>query len=59
MRIMTETPTLQRRIQELTEETRSLTCQLKAARDNTRFADRRIAALKVQLMDATGVIRDR
>lgn len=52
---MTEHAVLTRRAKELAEENRSLTDRLAAARDNVRFADRRIADLEAQLLDEQAV----
>ncbi|MGA4864258.1 DUF6262 family protein [Streptomyces lavendulocolor] len=50
-RIITENGKLKRRVRELTAEGKSLAGKLSAARDNVRFADKRIADLEVQLVD--------
>lgn len=53
VRITTENSGLKRRVRELTGENRSLDSRLTAARDNGRFADRRIADLEVRLAEET------
>jgi len=50
-RIITDNGNLKRQVRELTAESRSLTGKLSAARDNIRFADKRIADLEVQLAE--------
>lgn len=55
VRIMTAHAVLTRRVDELAAENRSLTDRPTAARDNVRFADRRIAALETQILDEIGV----
>ncbi|QJT07190.1 hypothetical protein G9272_33800 [Streptomyces asoensis] len=52
-RIITENGNLKRRVRELTAESKSLTGKLSAARDNVRFADKRIADLEAQLVSAS------
>ncbi|WP_405750160.1 DUF6262 family protein [Streptomyces sp. NBC_00012] len=52
-RIITDNGNLKRRIRELTAEGKSLTGKLSAARENVRFADKRIADLEVQLTERT------
>ncbi|AQU66302.1 DUF6262 family protein [Streptomyces niveus] len=52
-RIITDNGNLKRRIRELTAEGKSLTGNLSAARENVRFADKRIADLEVQLIERT------
>jgi len=48
-RIATQNTALKRQIQELSQENRSLQEKLRAARDNSRFADRRVAQLEAEL----------
>lgn len=50
-RIITDNGNLKRRVHELTADGKSLTGKLAAARDNIRFADKRIADLEVQLCE--------
>ncbi|MBX7546931.1 hypothetical protein K1Y78_02635 [Streptomyces sp. tea 10] len=50
-RIITENGSLKRRVRELSTESKSLAGKLSAARDNVRFADKRIADLEVQLTE--------
>ncbi|MGW1974207.1 DUF6262 family protein [Streptomyces sp. NPDC001889] len=50
-RIITDNGNLKRRVRELTAESKSLTGKLSAARDNVRFADKRIADLEVELAE--------
>ncbi|CAM5654319.1 hypothetical protein STENM36S_08330 [Streptomyces tendae] len=52
-RVITENTTLKRRVQELTRECRSLDGRLKAARENNRFLDSRVADLEAQVAEAT------
>ncbi|MGW0631980.1 hypothetical protein [Streptomyces sp. NPDC002758] len=52
-RIITDNGNLKRRVRELTTEGKSLTGKLSAARDNVRFADKRIADLEAQLVSVT------
>ncbi|MFE6052857.1 DUF6262 family protein [Kitasatospora sp. NPDC056446] len=59
IRIMTEHAGLTRKVQELSGEMRSLQERLAAARDNSRFADRRISELEAELIEAKGVVRQR
>ncbi|MFD3762006.1 hypothetical protein [Streptomyces sp. NPDC058622] len=59
VRIMTEHAALTRTVQGLNSEKRSLEARLNAARDNSRFADRRISELEVELNEAKGVVRQR
>ncbi|MFG3479108.1 DUF6262 family protein [Streptomyces sp. NPDC047980] len=49
-RIITDNGNLKRQVRELTAEGKSLTGKLSAARDNVRFADKRIADLEAQLV---------
>ncbi|MFF1267156.1 DUF6262 family protein [Streptomyces anulatus] len=51
--LTTENTTLKRRVQQLTGEHRSLQERLEGARSNLRFADKRIAALEVDLLNVT------
>jgi hypothetical protein len=51
-RITTENTTLKQRVRQLTQDNRTLEERLEAARSNTRFADRRIAQLEAQLLEA-------
>ncbi|MFF3062739.1 DUF6262 family protein [Streptomyces sp. NPDC057909] len=51
VRITTENSTLKKRVRELEQENRRVTDRLAAARDNVRFADKRIADLEAQLLD--------
>ncbi|MFI6928606.1 DUF6262 family protein [Nonomuraea spiralis] len=51
-RILAENTTLKQRVLHLTVENRTLNERLQAARSNARFADRRIAELETQLLDA-------
>ncbi|MFF0630591.1 hypothetical protein [Streptomyces sp. NPDC004296] len=51
VRITTENAALKKRLRELEQETRRVTDRLAAARDNVRFADKRIADLEAQLLD--------
>ena len=48
-RITTENTTLKQRVRQLTAENRTLEEKLKAARENLRFHDKRIADLEAQL----------
>ncbi|MFD8226959.1 DUF6262 family protein [Streptomyces massasporeus] len=50
-RIITDNGNLKKRVRELTAESKSLAGKLSAARDNVRFADKRISDLEVQLVD--------
>lgn len=50
-----ENTTLRHRVQQLTREHRSLQDRLEAARSNIRFADKRIADLEAQLLEASPV----
>ncbi|MFE6380576.1 DUF6262 family protein [Streptomyces roseolus] len=50
-RIITDNGALKKQVRQLTTETKSLTGKLAAARDNVRFADKRIADLEVQLTE--------
>ncbi|MET9132704.1 DUF6262 family protein [Streptomyces antibioticus] len=52
-RIITDNGNLKRQVRELTAEGKSLTGKLSAARDNIRFADKRIADLEAQLVSVT------
>ena len=51
VRITTTNVALQREVRTLTAERDRLTKRLAAARDNTRFADKRIAALEAQIAE--------
>jgi predicted nucleic acid-binding Zn-ribbon protein len=51
VRITTANVTLQREVRALTAERGRLTKRLAAARDNARFADKRIAALEAQIAE--------
>ncbi|MFI9039820.1 hypothetical protein [Streptomyces sp. NPDC053726] len=51
MRITTTNVTLQREVRSLTDEHDRLTKRLAAARDNARFADKRIVALEAQIAE--------
>ncbi|WP_329142499.1 hypothetical protein OIU91_02485 [Streptomyces sp. NBC_01456] len=51
VRITTANVALQREVRSLTAERERLTKRLAAARDNTRFADKRIAALEAQIAE--------
>jgi hypothetical protein len=51
-RITTENTTLKQRVRQLTQDNRTLEERLEAARSNNRFADRRIAQLEAQLLEA-------
>ncbi|MFJ8348221.1 DUF6262 family protein [Streptomyces sp. NPDC094153] len=51
VRITTENSTLTRRARRAEAEVKSLTGKLSAARDNVRFADKRIADLEAQLIE--------
>ncbi len=59
VRITTENANLKRQVQTLTAEKRSLESRLSASRDNTRFADRRIAELEAQLLEKEGIVPQR
>jgi hypothetical protein len=48
---LTENTTLKRRIQQLTQEHRALQERLEGARSNLRFAEKRIAALEIQVLE--------
>ncbi|MEU3525654.1 DUF6262 family protein [Streptomyces sp. NPDC038707] len=48
-----ENTTLKHRVQQLTREHRTLQERLEGARSNLRFADKRIAALEVRLLEQT------
>ena len=48
---LTENTTLKRRVQQLTQEHRAFQERLQGARSNLRFAEKRIAALEIQLLD--------
>ncbi|MET7437428.1 DUF6262 family protein [Streptomyces sp. NPDC005496] len=50
-RIITDNGNLKRRVRELASEGKSLAEKLAAARDNVRFADKRIADLEVELAE--------
>ncbi|MDJ0383781.1 DUF6262 family protein [Streptomyces sp. G-G2] len=52
-RIITDNGNLKKRVRELAAEGKCLTGKLSAARDNVRFADKRIADLEVQLTERT------
>ncbi|WP_328349754.1 DUF6262 family protein [Streptomyces sp. NBC_00445] len=49
--LVTEKSTLQRRVQQLTQEHRKLQERLEGARSNLRFADKRIADLEAQILE--------
>jgi hypothetical protein len=49
--ITTENATLRRRVQQLEDTNRGLDERLKAARENTRFMDRRLAEVEAQLVE--------
>jgi hypothetical protein len=49
--LVTEKTTLQRRVQQLTQEHRKLQERLEGARSNLCFADKRIADLEAQLLE--------
>ncbi|MGG2459343.1 DUF6262 family protein [Streptomyces sp. RGM 3693] len=51
VRLTTDNANLTRRTRRLTAENKSLTDKLAAARDNVRFADKRIADLEAQLIE--------
>ncbi|GAA2046647.1 hypothetical protein GCM10009839_58990 [Catenulispora yoronensis] len=51
MRIVTDNGNLKRQVRELATEGKSLAAKLAAARDNVRFADKRIADLEVQIIE--------
>ncbi|MDX2828751.1 hypothetical protein PV416_48845 [Streptomyces ipomoeae] len=51
VRITTAHATLQREVRTLTRENERLTKRLAAARDNARFADKRIAALEAHIAE--------
>ncbi|MFF8036297.1 DUF6262 family protein [Streptomyces sp. NPDC016626] len=51
VRITTENSMLKKRVRELEQENRRVTDRLAAARDNVRFADKRIADLEAQVID--------
>ncbi|WP_327364971.1 DUF6262 family protein [Streptomyces sp. NBC_01296] len=51
VRITTDNGTLKRRVRELAAENKSLIAKLTAARDNVRFADKRIAELEAQILE--------
>jgi predicted RNase H-like nuclease (RuvC/YqgF family) len=55
-RVVAESTNLKRRVRELTDDNRSLSDKLQAARTNSRFLDKRIADLEAQLLeiDSTG-----
>ncbi|WP_164764546.1 hypothetical protein [Streptomyces lydicus] len=55
MRITTANVALQREVRSLTAERERLTKRLAAARDNARFADKRIAALEAQIAEQLSV----
>jgi chromosome segregation ATPase len=48
---LTENTTLKRRVQQLTQEHRALQERLDGARSNLRFAEKRIAALEIQVLE--------
>jgi len=50
-RITTENTTLKQRVRQLTADNRTLDEQLKAARSNLRFQDRRVADLEARIAD--------
>ncbi|MEV7213702.1 DUF6262 family protein [Kitasatospora cineracea] len=49
--LIAENTTLKHRVQQLTREHRTLQERLEGARSNLRFADKRIAALEVEVLD--------
>ncbi|GAA1239488.1 hypothetical protein GCM10009665_32640 [Kitasatospora nipponensis] len=51
--LTTENTTLKHRVQQLTREHRTLQERLEGARSNLRFADKRIANLEVQVLEAS------
>jgi chromosome segregation ATPase len=51
--ITTENTTLKQRVRQLSEENRTLSERLQAARSNTRFQDRHIARLEAELIEHT------
>ncbi|MFK0259549.1 DUF6262 family protein [Streptomyces sp. NPDC090445] len=51
IRITTDNGTLKRQVRELAAENKSLIEKLAAARDNVRFADKRIAELETQILE--------
>jgi chromosome segregation ATPase len=51
VRITTENSTLKKRVRELEQENRRVIDRLAAARDNVRFADKRIADLEAHLLE--------
>ncbi|MFF9104799.1 DUF6262 family protein [Streptomyces rubrogriseus] len=52
-RIITDNGALKKQVRELSAQSKSLTSKLAAARENIRFADKRIADLEVRLADAS------
>jgi hypothetical protein len=48
---LTENTTLKQRVQQLTQEHRALQERLEGARSNHRFAEKRIAALEIQVLE--------
>jgi chromosome segregation ATPase len=48
---LAENTTLRRRVQQLTQEHRALQERLEGARSNLRFAEKRIAALEIQVLE--------
>jgi chromosome segregation ATPase len=53
-RLITENHTLKGQVRQLTREHRRLEDRLAGSRDNTRFLDKRIAALEAQLLECLG-----
>ncbi|MFF4534014.1 DUF6262 family protein [Streptomyces sp. NPDC001407] len=51
VRLTTESAALKKQVRQLTTENKSLTSKLSAARDNVRFADKRIADLEVRIAE--------
>ena len=54
-RLITENTTLKHRIRELTQEVKRFQERLRAARDNNRFLDNKIADLEARLVNPTNV----
>ncbi|MCM1947735.1 DUF6262 family protein [Streptomyces sp. G2] len=52
--LTSENATLKQRVQQLTREHRTLQERLEGARSNLRFAEKRITALEVEILEATG-----
>ncbi|MER5561204.1 MULTISPECIES: hypothetical protein [unclassified Streptomyces] len=53
--LTTENTTLKHRVHQLTQEHRKLQERLEGARSNLRFADKRIAGLENELLEARGL----